>query len=423
MDTPKSSKNQRFTVDGREPEEVNIPESVEQLAGTLHRADEQRRAVVPTGLGAFLHLGAPPRKYDVALSLQQLNHVVDYQPTDMTVTVEAGMPLAQLQQELGAHGQWLPIDPPLPERATIGGIVAANLSGPARLAHGTIRDALLGLKAVRADGTVIKGGGKVVKNVAGYDIPKLFCGSFGTLGVIVEATFKVLPRPEAQATLAFACPTVDAAMNAVLHITGSELQPAFLEIANFAPLASFNGPYPYRLFVGFAGIAEEVQYQRERLCTLVGADGAVEMACGEEQAQSLVQTLRDFPAQGSATLRCKASLLPTKVALFCRDAEAEAQSRGLSVQLLAHAGNGIVYSRFTQLDELPPDKLISFIDWLRILTKKLAGYLVVEDLAATLKERVDVWGHVGGAFPLMKRLKDTLDPNGTLNPGRFVGGI
>lgn len=423
LDGHELSENRRFTVDGREPEEVTIPESVEQLAGTLRRADEQRRAVVPTGLGAFLHLGASLRKYDVALSLQQLNQVVDYQPADMTVTVEAGMPLAQLQHVLGAHGQWLPIDPPLPERATIGGIVAANLSGPTRLAHGTIRDALLGLKAVRADGTVIKGGGKVVKNVAGYDIPKLFCGSFGTLGVIVEATFKVLPCPESQAILAFACPTVDAAMNAVLHVTGSELQPAFLEIANFAPLATLNGAHPYRLFVGFAGIAEEVQYQRERLRALVGADGAVEMDCGEGQAQSLMRTLCDFPAQGSAILRCKASLLPTQVAAFCRDAEAEARARSLSVQLLAHAGNGIVYSRFMPRDELPPDKLISFIDWLRILTKKLAGYLVVEDLAPTLKERVDVWGHVDGAFPLMKRLKDILDPNGILNPGRFVGGI
>ncbi len=400
-----------------------MPESVEQLAATLRHADEQRRAVVPTGLGAFLHLGALPRKYDVALSLQHLNRVVDYQPTDMTVTVEAGMPLTQLQQVLGEHGQWLPIDPPLPERATIGGILAANLSGPSRLMHGTIRDALLGLKAVRADGTVMKGGGKVVKNVAGYDIPKLFCGSFGTLGVIVEATFKVLPRSEAQAVLAFACLTPDAAMNVVLGVTGSELQPAFLEVANFAPLASFNSPQPYRLFVGFAGIAEEVQYQCRRLRTLVGAPGVVELESGEEQAQALVPTLRDFPVAGSALLRCKASLLPTKVALFCREAEAEAQSRGLATQLLAHAGNGIVYSRFTTLDELPQEKLISFIDWLRILSKKLEGYLVVEDLAPALKERVDVWGHVGGAFPLMKRLKDTLDPNGTLNPGRFVGGI
>jgi glycolate oxidase FAD binding subunit len=359
----------------------------------------------------------------VALSLQRLNHIVDYQPTDMTVTVEAGMPLTQLQQVLGEHGQWLPIDPPLPERATIGGILAANLSGPSRLMHGTIRDGLLGIKAVRADGTVIKGGGKVVKNVAGYDIPKMFCGSFGTLGVIVEATFKVLPRPEAQAVSAFAFSSADAAMNAVLRITGSELQPAFLEVANFAPLASFAAPPPYRLFVGFAGITEEEQYQCQRLRTLVSANGVVALESGEEQAHALVPTLRDFPVAGSALLRCKASLLPTQVATFCRELEAEAQSRGLATQLLAHAGNGIVYSRFTVLDELPQDKLISFIDWLRILTKKLAGYLVLEDLVPALKERVDVWGHVGGAFPLMKRLKDTLDPHGTLNPGRFVGGI
>lgn len=412
----------RFTIDGHKPQEVITPVSIDQISETLRIANEQRRAVAPVGLGAFLHLGAPPRKYEIALSLQQINHVVDYQPTDMTVTVEAGMPLAHLQHVLGEHGQWLPIDPPQPEHATIGGIIAANLSGPARLSQGTIRDALLGLKVVRADGTVIKGGGKVVKNVAGYDIPKLFCGSFGTLGVIVEATFKVLPRPEAQTVLALTFASAQQAMDLTLRMLGSELQPFFLELANFSPLASSVVNQGYTLVIGFAGIPEEVSYQCTRVRELLAKDGTIadEWRSGYEP---LLQTLQNFPTAETAILRCKMSVLPGVVSSVYREVESEAAARGLSAQLLAHAGNGVVFGRFTAAESIPEEKMLSFVDWLRVLVKQLSGYVIIEDIDPGLKARIDVWGHVGGTFPLMKRLKETFDPNEILNPGRFVGGI
>ncbi|MBI3795343.1 MAG: FAD-binding oxidoreductase, partial [Deltaproteobacteria bacterium] len=156
----------RFAIDGREPQKAIFPESIARVSEVLRAAGEQHLAVVPVGHGAFLHIGGIPRRYDLALSLRRLDRIVDYQPTDMTVTVEAGMTLARLQEVLGANGQWLPTDPPLPEQATLGGIIAANLSGPTRLSQGTIRDYLIGLKVVQANGTVIKGGGRVVKNVA-----------------------------------------------------------------------------------------------------------------------------------------------------------------------------------------------------------------------------------------------------------------
>jgi glycolate oxidase FAD binding subunit len=413
----------QFSIDGRNPQAISVPESVEQVSGTLHVANEQRRAVAPVGLGAFLHLGGTPRQYDLAVSLQRLKRVVDYQPTDMTVTVEAGISLAELQQVLGENGQWLPIDPPLAERATIGGIIAANLSGPARLSHGTIRDSLLGLKVVRTDGTVIKGGGRVVKNVAGYDVPKLFCGSLGTLGVIVEATFKVLPCPDAHAMLMLAFPSAQLAMDFALQVLGSELHPFFIELTNFSPAGVAEDHHPYRLFVRFAGIAEEVAYQRGRILEIKGEEGHVLGEWESSHEEPLIQTLRNFPVLGEAVLRCKTSLLPDKVATFCKEVESEASARGFSLQLLAHAGNGIIFSRFLHAELVPPETLLSFVDWLRILTKKLAGYLVIEYIDPSLKDRVDVWGHVGGTFPLMKRLKETFDPNGILNSGRFVGGI
>ena len=414
----------RFAIDGREPREIVFPESVEQVAEALRSASAQKTAVTPIGEGGFLHIGSLPRRYDLALSLQRMNRVVDYQPTDMTVTVEAGMSLARLQAILGEHGQWLPLDPPSPERATIGGIIAANLSGPSRLSQGTVRDFLLGLRVVTADGTVIKGGGRVVKNVAGYDVPKLYCGSFGTLGIIVEATFKVRPYPECQVLCSCVFPSAESAMDKVLHLLGTELQPFFLELTNFDPFTRMKEKAAAaHLFVALAGINEEVSYQRARLRELLDENSGAVQELAEGQDQVTANALRDFPLAGDAMLRYKASVLPTHVASFYKKAEEEAELRGLALQLLAHAGSGIIYGHVPHDGNVASEKLLSFVDWLRILAKQLDGSLVIEHIDPVLKDRVDVWGHVGNSFPLMKRLKETLDPQGILNPGRFVGGI
>lgn len=423
---------QKFIIDGKEPETVAYPTSIDEVSQLLKEANEQGRAVSPIGHGTFLHIGGVPKRYDLALSTKALNHIVDYHPIDMTVRVEAGMTLAQLQATLGENAQWLPLDPPLPEQTTIGGIIAANLNGPARLSQGTVRDFLIGLRVVRSDGTLIKGGGQVVKNVAGYDLPKLYCGSFGTLGVIVEATFMVRPRPEAQTTLAFTFPSAEKAGEAALKITGSDLQPFFLELANFSHSTPPTPPpdqagqgekeQEYCLFLGFAGIREEVDDQRTRIRDIVGEGEYQVEELGEDAARTLSQTLRDFPVSGKAALRCKVSLLPTQLATFCADLNAEAQRRQIPGRLLARAGNGVLYCAF-DAEAVADEQLLGLVDWIRVHATRNNGFAVVEEIASALKERVDVWGNVGKAFPLMRKLKETLDPNGILNPGRFVGGI
>jgi len=414
----------RFAIDGRQPQVVVFPESVEEVAEALRSASAQNTAVTPVGEGGFLHIGALPRRYELALSLRRLNQVVDYQPTDMTVTVEAGMPLARLQAILGEHGQWLPLDPPCPERVTIGGLIAANLSGPSRLSQGTVRDFLLGLRVVTADGTIVKGGGRVVKNVAGYDIPKLYCGSFGTLGVIVEATFKVRPYPERQMLCVCTCTSSELAMDTVLVLLRTELHPFFVELTNFDPCSNGNGKTnAVHLFVAFAGLDEEVVYQMGRLRELLGEQAGALQELAEGRDQLVANALRDFPLTGEALLRCKASVFTTEVASFYKKAEEESGLRGLPLQLLSHAGSGIIYGCVPQDENVTSEKLLSFADWLRILTKQLGGPLIIEHIDPILKDRVDVWGHVGNAFPLMKRMKETFDPRGILNPGRFVGGI
>ena len=414
----------QFVIDGQAPEAVVYPTSLEEVSRLLKEANENDRALSPVGHGAFLHLGGVPKRYEQALCTTGLSAIVDYQPTDMTITVGAGLSLAQLQAILGENGQWLPLDPPCPERATVGGVIAANLNGPARFSQGTVRDFLIGIKVVRADGTLIKGGGQVVKNVAGYDLPKLYCGSFGTLGVIVEATFMIRPRPEAQTTLALTFSSAEKAGEAALKLTGSDMQPFFLELANFSPLSPSRDQSgdAYCLFVGFAGMQEEIDDQRSRLRGALGDDtGSIEELSVDE-ARTLSQALRDFPVSGPATLRCKVSLQPTQLAAFCADLESEAQRRHAPVRLLARAGNGILYAAF-EGKAVPDDQILSLVDWIRVHATSNNGFAVVEEIPPALKERANVWGSVGKAFPLMQRLKETLDPKGILNPGRFVGGI
>src|SRR5581483_1573581 len=183
-------------VAGVAPRRVVRPASVDEVRAAVREAGARHDCLVALGRGGHRDLGGPPSRLDLVVRLDALDRIVDHQAGDMTVTVEAGCPLAAVQSVLAGAGQWLPLDPPRPDATTIGGLVAADLSGPLRASQGTVRDLLLGIAVVGADGALVRGGGRVVKNVAGYDLPKLHVGAFGTLGIVVEATFKVRPRPE-----------------------------------------------------------------------------------------------------------------------------------------------------------------------------------------------------------------------------------
>ncbi len=414
-----------YEIDGEQPDRILTPGSVAAVSNILKEATDQNQAVCPIGLGAFRHIGGVPKRYDVALGTRSLNAIIDYQPTDMTISVGAGVSFAQLQAVLGENGQWLPLDPPSPENATVGGVIAANLSGPCRFSQGTVRDFLIGIRVVRSDGNVIKGGGQVVKNVAGYDLPKLYCGSFGTLGVIVEGTFMVRPQPEVFTAFALGCSSAEEACVMALKLAGSNLQPFFVEVANFSAsgldLAEIARDSHY-VYVGFAGIEEEVNYQREGLQKMACQHAHVVDELPYDESAGLVLCLRNFPASGSAFLRCKVSLKPADVGNFFTELESYSKIRESPVRILAHAGNGVINCAF---EDNPggDDQILALVDWIRVQATQTQGYVVIEQIAPALKQRANVWGGVGKAFPLMKRLKDTFDPEGILNPGRFIGGL
>ena len=214
-----------YAVDGVIPTVVVSPGTVEEVSAVLAACSKADAAVVPWGGGAHMGLGGVPKKVDVVLALGRMNQVIDHEPGDMTSTVQAGMTLSHFQSHLGRHGQFLSLDPPGGSRATIGGILAANASGPRRLRYGTARDLLIGLRVVHADGTVTKGGAKVVKNVTGYDMNKLYVGSLGTLGVIVEATFRLYPIPPVERTWVASFPAAAKAGEAVARDPGFAARP------------------------------------------------------------------------------------------------------------------------------------------------------------------------------------------------------
>lgn len=266
---------QAHAIDQMVPGLVARPRTEAEVAAVLQICSREGAVVIPWGAGAHQRLGHLPERADVVLSLAGLNQVVEYVPADMTVTVQAGMSLAELQELLAPHGQTVPLDPPGARLATVGGLVATGLSGPRRLAYGGVRDLLLGTRVALLDGRVIKTGGRVVKNVAGYDMNKLICGSFGTLGVITEVSLKLRPLPRASQTMQFSFPTREAALEAEEAILSSELLPAAVVVLG-------EGPGPATLAVALEEMPENVAYQAGRLASTIGAGAVLQ---GEEEAR------------------------------------------------------------------------------------------------------------------------------------------
>ncbi|MGE0057939.1 MAG: FAD-binding oxidoreductase, partial [Dehalococcoidia bacterium] len=354
-----------YAVDGAIPSLVLTPASEDEVAAALRAASESDAAVIAMGSRQRLGLGMPPSRYDVALDMTKLNRVIEYSPADLMVRVGAGMLLSDLQRSLGDNGQWLPLDPP-GEDGTIGGLLAANRSGPARLVFGSARDLVIGMRTIGPDGEMTKTGGRVVKNVAGYDLAKLHIGAIGTLGVIVEATFKVAPLPAETSTMTFSgsCQSLMSTAllirNHGLAVTGMTLSAAGGE---------------WRLQARFAGGSAAVSRSRRDAEFLAQRND--------------VSVADDAPVSFGGVLVARASLPPMSVQQV---AESMA-SMGASV--LSYPLTGTVRGYWSAE---PP---VAQLQALRNLCRLGSGVLVIEDASPSLKQRFDVWGEPGNDLELM----------------------
>lgn len=410
--------SEELLIDGFGPLPVRRPASVAEVCELVREARAAGQGVYPVGGRTTLDLGNVPTKPGIAVDTRSLNAVVEHAARDMTITVQAGVTLTELAKVLAAENQWLPIDVPNAEQATLGGAIAANISGPRRLGHGTFRDYILGIRFVTDDGVEVKGGGRVVKNVAGYDLMKLHTGALGTLGVITQVTLKVKPKPEMVATVTFDLngaavgPTLD-------RIHASEARPIAVEVLNtHANLlwadSGFIEMGPWVVACAFEEKVATVEWQTKTLKKeLDGAPVGEVSVRDHEMANDRFQGLLRMQTapEGWATL--KVNTTPSNVAGVLNAATAVHPESAV----YSHAGSGIVWVHLPT--ELGVERVSSAIAELAKLTTH-NGNVSVHRCPTEWKKVLPVWGKDRGDRELMRAVKRTLDPDDVFNPGRLV---
>ncbi|HEV3238313.1 MAG TPA: FAD-binding oxidoreductase, partial [Gemmataceae bacterium] len=379
--------------------------------------------VCPMGGGSKLSQGLPTTCPGVLVDMRALSQVIDYPARDMTITVQAGITFAKLNEILATENQRLPIDVPFPERATLGGAIATNTSGPRRYGFGTFRDYVIGITTINDEGQETKAGGRVVKNVAGYDMCKLHIGACGTLGIISQVTLKVKPRPEQQAFVVAGCHDNELArMLDAVH--ESRTQPVCVDVLNSAlsqrlgEKIGLNLPTSaWVLLLGFEHNREAVDWQVDQIRRELAAlsIGTLLIVKGIE-ADPIWQALTEASFDPSASLLFKANLLPSGTADFCSYLNSLSFKPGLH----AHAGNGIVIGQLNSIPYLESAK--DFIQEALTKTQTHQGNLVVLKCPVAWSKALPIWGAPRGDNWLMRAVKNKLDPKGLFNPGRFVDG-
>jgi glycolate oxidase FAD binding subunit len=400
-------------IDGISPQERISPSTADELAAALEAASDAGKGVAALGGGTQLYLGMPPKRLDLLIETTRLNRVVEYEPADLTVTVEAGMRFAELQRVLGEQAQFLALDPPLAEGATIGGVIATNASGPLRFSYGTARDLVIGTRVGNADGTLTRAGGRVVKNVAGYDLNKLYIGSLGTLNIIVELSFKLAPVPPAAESVVGRFADVGAARGLVNAVVHSPLSPLAIELLGPRAAAAAGLPRAYLLVFRVGGYPQAVQRQVRDLSKLIGEHGGSRVEAAAEVWDDIAR-MRVAARQRDVVLKSAApiSASATLVEVLSRRLE------GVEPLVWSHAGSGVAYAACD-----PPEASLLLALRREITTLGANASLVVERCPTALKHAVNVWGDPGASVEVMRAVKARLDPKGTLNPGRYVGGI
>jgi glycolate oxidase FAD binding subunit len=420
-----------LAVDGVVPGLWCQPRTAEEMGEVLRLANAAGAAVLPRGGGTRMALGMPPRGADVLLSTRGLDQIVEYEPADLTVTVQAGITFRELQRRLNAESQFLALDPPARDETTIGGIVASNASGPMRLHYGSARDLVIGIRVANADGVLTKAGGRVVKNVAGYDLNKLYTGSLGTVGVIVELSFKLHPLPRSRGHVVASFGDLDAGATLVKQVMRSPLGPtaiealdrqAALRVGLEAEVAE-GGCALVFLIEGFEKAVARVTEEIAGMCRASGRANILSDGADSERLWEAIRGLLDAADPNRPLL--KVSVPPSRSIEALAQLRESLGARNLSGSVVAHAGVGLAYAQVepTEWRAEALERLVAAAGEVRRFAQAGEGSLVIEACPADAKRRIDVWGDVGPPLKLMRAIKEQLDPRGTLNPGRFVGSI
>ncbi|AVH64566.1 FAD-binding oxidoreductase [Nostoc sp. 'Peltigera membranacea cyanobiont' 213] len=396
---------QQAITSGKSPTYIVYPRTQQQLAAVIAKAHSHNWRILPCGNGSKLNWGGLAKDIDVVVSTERINQLIEHAVGDLTVTVEAGMKFSDLQALLAKSRQFLALDPTAPESATIGGIVATGDTGSLRQRYGSVRDQLLGITFVRADGEIAKAGGRVVKNVAGYDLMKLLTGSYGTLGFISQLTFRLYPLSEASGTVVLTG-SAEAVSQAADILRGSALTPVQADLLSTKLVSSLGLGEGLGLIARFQSISESVKEQSNRVLEVgqkLGLDGAI-FADGDEA--SLWQRLQEriHSSATESVITCKIGVLPTAAVEILTQVELG----------LIHISSGLGLLQLESTNQVLK---------LRDFTQANRGFLTILSAPMAVKEQIDVWGYTGNALPLMRRIKEQFDSKNILSPGRFMGGI
>jgi glycolate oxidase FAD binding subunit len=397
-------------IDGQRLTRVERPDTAVQLAEMLAAAAADSSGIAPVGGGSMLGLGNVSPSIDFAISTKSFNRVLMYEPTDLTLSVEAGATLAEVQSALGEHGQWLPIDAPNPERATIGGLIATAISGPRRLGSESFRDLLIGISVAHPSGTVTKAGGLVVKNVTGFDMMRIYLGSLGTLGVIVSANFKTLPRPRVERTLVVSVASLEASLELSTRILRSRVRPVALEIIQ-------QDDSIWLVAARIEGRSGAVEILTGDAIALAG-DLTIEHLDGEASASWWQEYVNREPV-GDRTMgsSIRANCRPRSVGTLATAAFESLSNLDIArMRLSPGLGEVRMHVPDNALDQA------SFAG-LRNALKPVAENISLVSGDPELKQGIDIWGETPSTIDVMSALKEQFDPSRVLNPGRFAGFI
>jgi glycolate oxidase FAD binding subunit len=411
-------------IDGFGPTPVVRAGGAADVGALVRAACAQRQAVYPVGGRTMLEYGMPPARPGVALDVSALNAVVDYPARDMTITVGAGIPMARLFETLGRENQCLPVDVPSAEQATLGGAIATNMSGPRRFGFGTLRDYVIGIKIINDKGEEVKAGGRVVKNVAGYDLCKLHVGALGTLGVVTEVTLKLRPLAEENAVVALPCPG-DRLAGLLDDLHRSRTRPVCLDLLSSAAVRYINERLGAALpdgawvaIIGYQGNREVVGWQVQQVIRELSAERCRGLQARVATAAAPVwRGLVEFMTAADRHMMIKANVLPSGTAELCTRLE----RFGEDIRIQAHAGNGIVRGQLPA--HLSLERSRELVQDVAALATAKQGNVIITSCPTGWKAELPVWGRPRPDAGLMAKVKSALDPADVFNSGRLLPAL
>ncbi len=418
-DSSWQAKIEKLVTDSTDAIYLAVPDTVENLAAIIQEAAQEKWRVINCGHGSKLDWGGLTDRINLVVSTQKCDRIIDHAVGDLTVTLEAGVRLVDLQATLQTTNQFLPIDPIYPQEATIGGIVATADTGSLRQGYGGIRDLILGISFVRADGKIAKGGGRVVKNVAGYDLMKLFTGSYGSLGIISQVTFRTYPLPEASLTVVIIGEAKSIA-EAIKKIKNSSLTPMAADLVTASVItqcqqkliANLKSGNNIGLLIRFQTISESITEQTSQLKAIAESWDLQVTSYQDEMEAQIWQKLSDLTRipHNSDAITCKLGILPSSAVQLLQELEAMQPGQYFG---RIHIGSGLGELQFLASD-------IAVITKMRSLCQEHRGFLTVLSAAKSVKKQIDIWGYSGNAASMMAKIKQQFDPHNILNPHRYL---